>query len=317
MTVTELDRWLLVCVETNVVRLRRVVDASVVYEIALSDGAHVDSVRVSQFAPMGATIDRSRNQMAFLWFAEKRSQWQPLPEAAKISIIEVAGDGLAVACENEDLDQTFVAQGRPAPFKTGRTFSALAAEAQGFVVVNARSPAHGELRRLRRDSEGRVEEYGGFTFEPGQPYPVLLGLAPVGESEFVTQVVEEHGPPWIVLIAPDRTPRRITRSWFGRDQAIVRNGVLLHFPGFGDRTLHRLELTEGAVATPVFGEAGPRVVSLSPDGGFALTQTGESEVLEGGRVGLVSHVRDVTTGEVLVRLVLDAGEMVSDWMTQV
>jgi hypothetical protein len=314
--------WLLVSVSSNVVRLRRVNDASVVDEWLLpdTDGSDVQYLQMSRWSRMGAAVDRARNRLAFLALTERRCQWQSLPPCDHPRVIDVTADGVAVAVESSmpagELTRAIYARGVSESLPLGLEVAALEAHASEFLIADATSPTRLHLRRVRIDAGGRFEIRDEAEFDPGESHPLLLGLVDLGDGRFVTQMFEGIGPPWIVVIEPGHPPLRIMRSWFDSDQAIVREGVLLHFPGFGSRRLLRLELREGATPTPAFGDSKRfrSVEALSPDGRLALSYGDEIEMVGTSDAVRIYHLLDITSGTTQSRLAIPHGEQVSSWL---
>lgn len=299
----------------TVLKIRRLRDAAVVFEMSAPDGLVADELFVSTHDDTLVLYDGSRREAASTSLASGLWTRRALP-APYDAIVAVGGDGSLVCAAVDGVGARRYALFAPhleGPPCEVPGVTALAPTADGFVFVVELSPRRHVVRRCHLDGAGRLVSRDVLELDGGPRHPLLLGLA-TGASSIVTQLMEAQGPPWIAVLAPGRPPARIARAWFDPRQAIVRGSALYHLGGFGQGELLRLELTEGSSPMSVFGAR--RLVALSPDAEVALVRLPESDLLEGSRVGLVHAALDVATGVERARLVLEAYETVGRWMVR-
>jgi hypothetical protein len=312
MMATQPKRWCLVTSSEESVFVRRS-DGELVSMLPFESApGTVSTVLPSRFEPVAVALNYEGDRLAFLDLKRGAIERQSLAGGAA-GLEAVQGDGECVVLKGERGVQLVTRDGRAITLEK-KTLLAVAPERHGFVVLEATQHGLAEARRLHIDASGPVRSEALVSYDVGARPAVLLGLAIGAGAQLVSQFlppVADFKPPWVVVLEPHQSPRHIARAWVGRSQAVVRGEWLFFFEA-SNRSLRRLRLSEGSPVELAHPDL-KNVVALDADATVALCRS--AETVAGARsMGFVYELRDVDTGALIERAVVDGNEVVASWL---
>lgn len=310
--------WSFACLGLNELTARRVSDGAVVSRVPLPprEPERLQGNCVARSGGHVAISDEATNRLAFIDLWSEGLKWASLPPAYQsIERLSENGDFALVRCE----EGGFVLVGPDLPTAVPVSHDVMAAtviddgllvaEFAGTSVTLRRAVLEGDTVRYEAPTLTATLEAGAEHLGYG-----LLGLEPWGPDRFVAQWPSppDFQAPYLVVLEQDQQVRRIARTWFRAELAVVRDNTLVHFGLDKPHELLRMSLADGGLPAPVF-EDSPRVLALAPDGTLAVCR-GKS-IMEDFRLTAVEYVvRDTDTGAVVSKVALPFQEAVLEWL---